>query len=207
MYSQNNEEKIILDYFWGCNPKDMNLLDIGANDGQTFSNSLALIQAGWNGILLEPSPKAYSKLSSLHAKNKNVLCLNYGISLTSGQSQFYESGGYDGGNDVALYSSISSNEIQRWNGKVEFEEISVFMKTWIEFLSENKVKGFDFITIDIEGHDLDILTQMDLSYLNCKMLIAEWNSVSDVGINMVNFCNQHGLREISRNAENIIFAR
>ena len=206
MYSQNNEEKIILDYFWGCNPKDMNLLDIGANDGQTFSNSLALIQAGWNGILLEPSPKAFQKLQALHADNYKVQCMNYGIALASGEVHFYESGGYDGGEDVALYSSSSENEIKRWNGKVQFEQISVTMKTWEQFLAENKPTAIDFITIDIEGHDLDVLMQIDLTALKCKIVVAEWNSVDSIGQGMVNYCNQHGLREINRNAENIIFA-
>lgn len=207
MYTQNNEESLIQEYFKGSTPKEMYLLDIGANDGKTFSNSLALIELGWNGILLEPSPKAFQKLQALHADNTNIKCLNYGIALTSGEVHFYESGGYDGGEDVALYSSISENEIKRWNGKVQFEQISVTMKTWEQFLVENKPSTIDFITIDIEGHDLDVLMQIDLTALKTKMVIAEWNSVDSVGEGMVNYCLKHGLREISRNAENIIFAK
>ena len=42
MYSQNQEEQIILDYF--NDVKVGHVLDIGANDGKTFSNSLALIE-------------------------------------------------------------------------------------------------------------------------------------------------------------------
>ena len=44
MYSQNNEEQVILDYFGN---KIGNLLDIGANDGITLSNSRKLIELGW----------------------------------------------------------------------------------------------------------------------------------------------------------------
>ena len=58
MYSQNNEERIILNYF--LNRKG-NFLDIGANDGITLSNVRALAEMGWKGCLIEPSKKAYNK--------------------------------------------------------------------------------------------------------------------------------------------------
>ncbi len=60
MYSQNNEEQIIIEYF-----KDFkgHLLDIGANDGLTLSNSRKLIELGWTGDLVEPSPNAFQKLT------------------------------------------------------------------------------------------------------------------------------------------------
>lgn len=207
MYTQNNEEILIHEYFKGASSSNMFLLDVGANDGKTFSNSLALIETGWNGFLLEPSPKAFQKLKALHADNHKVKCLNYGISLTSGEVHFYESAGYEDGEDVALYSSISENEIKRWNGKVKFEQISVTMKTWEQFLAENKPSAIDFITIDIEGHDLEVLMQIDLTALKTKMVIAEWNSVNSVGEGIINYCSKHCLHEISRNAENIIFAK
>ncbi len=56
-YTQNNEEQIFIDYFKNQNPSELCVLDIGANDGKTFSNSLRLIELGWSAILIEPSPK------------------------------------------------------------------------------------------------------------------------------------------------------
>lgn len=206
MYSQNNEEELLLDYFNCADGNTMHLLDIGANDGSTFSNSARLIELGWNATLLEPSPIAFEKLQKYHADKPNVKCLNYGISALGGKSLFYESGGYQNGNDVALYSSIDKNEIKRWQGKVDFKEIEAEFVTYQEFCDEHKNQKFDFITIDIEGYDWLLLQQMDLNALGCQLLIIEWNGNLDNGNKMIGHCNNFGLKEISRNAENLIFA-
>ena len=55
-YSQNGEQKIILEYFQ--DKYKGKVLDIGANDGITLSNSRALIEKGWDGVLIEPAPSA-----------------------------------------------------------------------------------------------------------------------------------------------------
>ena len=207
MYSQNNEEKILLDYFWRDLPNGMHLLDVGANDGKTFSNSLALIQLGWNATLLEPSPKAYQKLIELHGDNPKVKCLNYGISTESGESDFFESGGHNGSNDISLYSSIDQNEIKRWGDAVPFDKIKAQFKTYDEFLTDVNHQTFDFVTIDIEGYDWHLLKQMDLNALGVRLLIVEWNGINDMANNMIWHCSNYGLKEISRNPENLIFAR
>src|SRR6186713_1166854 len=67
MYSQNNEEQIILDYF--REGKRGKVLDIGANDGITFSNSAKLIELGWSAVLVEPSPIAYQRLLQQHKQH------------------------------------------------------------------------------------------------------------------------------------------
>ena len=51
-YTQNNEEALILNHFTNRNPSDLTVLDIGANDGKTFSNSLKVIELGWHGLLV-----------------------------------------------------------------------------------------------------------------------------------------------------------
>ena len=59
MYSQNNEEQVILNYF--SNQNQGIFLDIGANDGITLSNVRALAEKGWKGALIEPSKISYNK--------------------------------------------------------------------------------------------------------------------------------------------------
>ena len=60
-YSQNNEQDIIMQYFIGNRGT---FLDIGANDGVTLSNTYALQQAGWGGVLVEPSEEAFNRIPS-----------------------------------------------------------------------------------------------------------------------------------------------
>ena len=51
-YSQTGEQQVIFDYF-GPEFKGT-FLDIGANDGVTFSNTYGLSLKGWRGVCVEP---------------------------------------------------------------------------------------------------------------------------------------------------------
>ena len=62
-YSQSGQDAFVLSYF--NNKRNGVFIDIGANDGETFSNSRQLILDGWNAVLVEPSPKAFAKLNKL----------------------------------------------------------------------------------------------------------------------------------------------
>ena len=60
MYSQNNEEQTILQYF-GLQPTGR-FLDIGCHDGIHLSNTRALADKGWSGVLVDPSPISFTRL-------------------------------------------------------------------------------------------------------------------------------------------------
>lgn len=51
-YSQNDEQTAILRYFGTTTGR---FLDVGAYDGLRLSNTRALLELGWSGVLVEPS--------------------------------------------------------------------------------------------------------------------------------------------------------
>lgn len=203
MYSQNDEARIVQRYF---NGRIGNLLDIGANDGVTFSNSYDLMQLGWFGCFMEPSPVAFAKLEKLHAGNKNAWCYNYGIAAKTGVYEFHESGAHvPNGQDVALVSSIDPSETKRWkdNG-VKFKTMKVNMKSWADFIAPSD--KFHFISIDAEGCDWDILQQIDLKAVSCECICIEWNSKPELLQLYADYCKGYGMKRVGLNAENVIFA-
>lgn len=206
MYSQNNEDDLILSYF---DSKEKFVLEIGANDGRTLSNSLLFIEKGWGAYLLEPNEKVFSKLQDFHNDNKQVFCYKVGISDKSGLQKFYESGELLGVGDHSLVSSIDESELKRWNGTVDFKETEAAFLTWQDFISKYNLENqeFNYISIDAEGYDWIILNQIDLTKHDCEVLCVEWNSVINMAEQFTNYANNHGLYEIHRNAENIIFAK
>lgn len=209
MYSQNNEDEIIFDYFKVNYPEKSGIetmIEIGANDGKTFSNSLLFVENGWNCTLIEPSPRAFKLLSNLHKNNPKVSLHNFGFGLFNGTQTFYESGGYKDGDDVALYSSLNEDEIQKWKQDVQFVEVEADFITWLDFRSQNQDK-YDFISIDCEGFDLIILRQMDLNNLDCKCLCIEWNSIESVRQEILDYCKTFGFTELHRNPENLILTK
>ena len=118
MYSQNAEEKIILEYF---EKKHSNfsgaLLDIGANDGRTLSNSLALIERRWKAVLIEPDADAFEKLIALHQGNEKVICYNIAIASEDGEMDFYKSGTHLNNGDTGLLSTLSQRDYDKWKGQ------------------------------------------------------------------------------------------
>lgn len=197
-YSQNNEQDIILSYFSGKNGV---FLDIGANDGVTLSNTYALQLAGWNGVLVEPSEEAFNRIP----KNKAVQKFNVAIGTHDGTGTFYEMGNHLNRGDVSLLSTIKKTELKRWQG-VEFKERFTEVWTYQTLLRHCAWKRFDFISIDAEGIDYEILEQININHVS--MICIEHNSNIDLYHLIKEYCNKAGLTKcLLNNLENVIWAR
>lgn len=203
-HSQNGETAIVLKYFRG---KKGTVLEVGANDGKTFSNSYDLIENGWQAYLLEPGG-VFELLQFQHENKPNVCLYNFGISKEMGVKVFYESASHvPGGYDTGLVSTTNAEELEKWKG-VEFTETVATFITFENFVNLVGTKPiFDFISIDVEGSEWEVLSQMNLKKLGCRMLCIEWNSKPELRKKFTDYVKKFGLREIHRNAENLIFAR
>lgn len=72
-YSQHGEDLFIMSYISSNNLNIPKLVvEAGALDGKTNSNSLSFIEQGWRGIVIEPNPVSYEKLYRLHKHNSTV---------------------------------------------------------------------------------------------------------------------------------------
>lgn len=193
-YSQSTEEGVILEYFNGFVGS---LVDIGANDGMTFSNSRALIERGWQGVLVEPDVNAFAKLSELYAGHKSVRLYNYAICGFNGKAMLQQSS--DGG----LVSTFKPEEMERFKSAVSYtpEEVKCF--TWKTAVNRWKKKHFECVLIDVEGSELEILPDIDLS--QTKLLCIEWNSKPDLKTEYEKYTD--GFKLLHTTAENLIYGR
>jgi len=201
MYSQNNEEKIFKQYF-----KDFKgrLLEIGANDGQTLSNSYGLLLEGWGGVLVEPSLTCLEKLNALHRQNTKVKIAPFAIGTHTGEIDFYESETLLNIGDTSLVSTTIPNEMKRWDSlKIQFNKKKVDCVTFADFLTFYPAP-YHLISIDAEGLDYEILTQMNLITLGCKMICVETNGL-EVD-KYAEYIRTFGFKIVHRNAENLIMA-
>jgi FkbM family methyltransferase len=213
MYSQSNEESVIC-HFFSQNGIVPSILSIGENDGTSLSNCRKLIEMGASAVLVEPSVKAFKKLHKLYYGDPHrVWAFNVAIGNKSGEADFYESGEHLGKGDVALLSTLKETEMKKWGGtKNAFEKTKVLVWTMDELkrnvIDQGRLWQFDFINIDAEGYDLDILKQIDLKAVRCACLCIEHNSNKDVEREIREYCASFGLtKELGKNAENIILAK
>lgn len=61
--SQGGEDGIIAECFRRIGITTGNYLELGGGDGETFSNTYALSEKGWEGVLIEGSPELAAKIN------------------------------------------------------------------------------------------------------------------------------------------------
>lgn len=190
-HSQNDEEPQILAYFGGYVGR---FLDLGANDGQTLSNSRALVLRGWEGVLVEPSPVAFGKLSSLYPSSQKLL--NCAVGESSGEVEFFE-------NPDTLVSTAIVGEMDRW-GRGTFSKTKVKMVSVGE-LMQMCPSPFDFVSIDCEGLDVPILRGLVPFCQDTRLFCVEHNSVSERKAEILSLLP--GYKVLLENAENFLLAK
>lgn len=176
-YSQNNEQDIIIQYIINNNLQSGKLLDIGAFDGETFSNSRGIMEnfPEWKGTLLEPSSYSFSKLLDVYYTDiDRVELLNLAVVLEEELTDtpiltFYES------KNTALSSSVSG-----WANSTTVKKIyvgKIGMKEVLETFGP-----FDFISIDVEGYSAALALQdwFDPKNYGCKLICVENDKVDGV---------------------------
>lgn len=164
-YSQNDEQEAILRYF---GPFTGSLLDIGAFDGLTFSNSRALLELGWVGVLVEPDPWNLQKLIANTSKlNCDIICAAVGPEqkLSRICIETTESRGWA--------STISENLMRDPDRILAPLPAQVYVPTLtLEDLMRLRERSFQFISIDAEGMDFEILKTMPKKMLNEVKLLS-----------------------------------
>lgn len=194
-YSQNDEERYILEALDGVTGK---FLDIGAYDGKTFSNTLALIERGWSGVCFEPSPTVFPLLAKLHERNPSVVTVNKAVLLDDvDKIAFYDSGG-------DAVSTTSGTHKDKWSCAINFTETVV---DGISLVKVFETYGYDcdFINIDVEGVSADMFFALPMDKLtNVKCLCVEHDGHSS---SMVAVASRLGFRKTYESGENIVLAR
>ncbi len=196
MYSQRDEERHIVKYFRGITGS---FLDIGAYDGKCFSTTLRLVELGWGGHCIEPSPSIFPALKNRYKDNLKVYCHQLAVADKTEKRLFYDSRG-------DAVSTLDKDHAKLWEekGKVHFKEVEVQCLS-VHDLFTLVGKGFDFINIDTEGSSFYILQHLPFKELpNLNMICVEY----DKQLNKIAaLFDIHGFRILHRTAENLIGVR
>ena len=211
-YSQNNEQEVIFNFIDKNNLTQGKLLEIGAFDGESFSNvrGLMLKYPSWKGVFVEPSSYCFSKLVDLYKMEpRRAILLNLAIVPENELDdnsflKFYES-------PMSAVSSSIEGHVQRWAREknsdgdwVNPREIYVGKIGMKEILE--KFGPFEMISIDVEGYSAKLALQdwFNPSNYNCKIIVIEHdNRVRELQEKF--FSIGYSLNHI--NNENIIFQK
>lgn len=164
-YSQHKESTFIFNYIKDNNfniPK--NIVEIGALDGVTNSNSRMFIELGWNATLIEPNPYSYQKLLINTSKHfKKVKTFNVAIADTV---------------DIKRFTPIMKQNMQGRSHLSEIGDIWVLTLPIDVILSKEKQIGI--MSIDAEGYDTVIVKSLiENTSIRPKILMVENISPED----------------------------
>jgi len=209
-YGQNNEDRIISSLIKEKYGDDYvgNILDLGANDGVTLSNSRYFYENNWNAFLIEAGQTPYHLLEKNTFDLRNIKRYNVALGVENGILTFHESSNLLNETDRGLVSSLIEEETTRWKkAGITYNSYEVECFDWNTFVNYFDLQDlkFDIISIDIEGMDYAVLSQMNLEELGCKVLCVEFNGLEmDKYVNYVSKFNMH---LVHKNPENLIFIK
>jgi len=140
-------------------------LEIGANDPVLNSQTYHLEQLGWKGFLVEPIPELCTALSAMRPNSTVVECA-CGAPNAPDTAEFQvaeESG------KSTLSSSFLDNRV-----KVK-STLTVHVRTVDSILTEYLHGSLTFVSVDVEGAQLDVFKGFTLQKWQPKLILLEDN--------------------------------
>lgn len=167
--SQINQDIFVISNLHG--KKNGFFVEFGATDGIGLSNTFLLEKEyGWNGILVEPG-KNWSKELVINRKSKiDFRCV---AASSKKYVMFSETTSPE-------LSTISGFENHDQNKRITKSTYSVETVSLIDLLTEHDApKIIDYISIDTEGTEFDILKNFDFDKYKFKIMTVEHNFTAE----------------------------
>ena len=173
-YSMDGEDIEIVKYF--DNKKNGFYVDVGSYHPIERNNTMLLYNKGWEGINIDISDFSIKLFDQLRSRDIN---LNLAVSKNEGEIEMYFQ------KKLSQLSTIKKEQIKKsFQGEVKIRKI--ISKTLTSILDESKFanKKIDFLDIDVEGADMDVLESLDFEKYSPKLIcievIEENNEDSDI---------------------------
>lgn len=163
---KDNYEKQLLDDFFRSTSYGI-YVDIGGNTPLN-SVSTQFHEKGWKGLIVEPIPENVSLF--LKAGRSNIW---EGAVTSPGKAQAGTAVFHIAGGEYGPHSSLEKNLISP--SSRTSKSITVNLSTVNKLMKEYDLSHIDFLSIDTEGTEVDVLRGTDLQGLNVRLaLIEDW---------------------------------
>lgn len=184
-YSQDGQDSFLYETYFKDKYKGV-FVEIGAYDGIVLSNSYFFEkELGWTGICIEPNPEAFQRLQ----KNRNCICIQGCITNFNGTADFLWVHGakvaqefprVEGHLLSGLANKYDARHLGRVNNTVAREQATKEIITTNcylleDILREHGITHIDYLSVDTEGGELDILKSINLCNVDIEIIGVEVN--------------------------------
>lgn len=164
-YSQTGEDRIVMDLLKGT--YNGFYVEVGSNHPTRYSNTFAFYCNGWRGIAIDANADLIAQHRYLRKRDIPVCAA---ISNVEEEVVFVE---YDMHQLSAI--SQSATTVPALSEHKIKNETRLQTVTLTNVLQEYMPNGvtIDFLSIDVEGHDLNVLQSLDLGQFRPKVVVIE----------------------------------
>ncbi len=167
--------------------KDGYFVEFGATDGFNLSNTYLLEKEfSWNGILAEPAKLWHDELK----KNRSAFVSTECVWSVSGESLVFKETSIPELSGIAKYGNSDDLKHLRREGQ-EYEVSTISLENLL--IKYNAPTFIDYLSIDTEGSELEILEAFDFNKYKFGVITCEHNfSENQEKINLL--LESHGYR-------------
>lgn len=157
----SSESELLWQFFGGRS--EGYFLDVGAHEPQRGSQTWMLEERGWRGILIEPQARLCERLRSARPRSQ-VFQVACGAAGAPPEMPFYTAA-------TPGHSGLVKNLVDAMTTYIGTEMVKV--TTVDAILAEAGNPAIDFVTIDVEGTQLEVLRGFSLQRHQPKLLLVE----------------------------------
>jgi FkbM family methyltransferase len=167
-FSQDGEDRVLQAFYEGQKKYRGFYIDVGAHHPFRFSNTALFYGMGWSGINIEPTPNL---IGAFHRRRKRDINLNVAISGVKSSLTFYMF-------DEAALNSFNEELSEFRHRTTPFKIIGkkkIDTYRLSEVLDTHMKPGqkIDFMTIDVEGLDFEVLKSNDWEKYIPQFILVE----------------------------------
>ncbi len=197
VYSQDGEELFLREYFYEKKIEKGFYVDIGAHHPFRYSNTYWAYKKGWNGINIDANSDAIEKFNMWRPDDHNVHC---GIASELGEMDYYvfaESG----------VNTFCRQEIENWDDIREIKKVPVSRLE--DILNQYHVGEIDFMDIDVEGMEMQVLSSNDWEKYRPTIILCEQKVQFDAVLqsDIYTFLIQQGYKAVCKFGRTVIYEK
>ena len=165
--SQFQEDKFILQNF----PENFkgSYLDIGCFHPTRHNNTYSLYKKGWKGINIDMNPLSIELFNFFRSRDIN---LNLAISNDNSEKTVYFLGDLNTQNTLD-YNQLNFLKDHHNIKKEDILEKKIQTQDINSVLEKFNLKKIDFMNLDVEGHEIEILSTIDFKKIIINFLCVE----------------------------------
>lgn len=167
-YAQDGEDVVLASFYEGKKGYKGFYIDVGASHPVRFSNTLFFYKRGWRGINIDPTPGSMKAFNWLRSKDIN---LEVGVGAEDQSLSFYCF------NQPELNTFDTELANKRNTGKPYkiIKTVSVPIRPLSSILDQHLPPNtkIDFMTIDVEGLDIQVLKSNNWEKYAPDYILAE----------------------------------